>query len=414
MKGKIKLNEYKNSSIKIGGSKNSSLPIIAASILCNEPVIINNVPNITDIISIISILKDMNYNITFKNNTVKVYPTDIYINHFNNKTISKLRGSYYLIGALIGKYKQSDFSFLYPGGCKFIKRPINYHINAFKKMGLTVLNKKNKIFIKGTKHATIHDLEFPSVGTTINIILASVKTDGITIINNASIEPEVIDFINFLNAMRANITIINRTIKIIGTPYLHSTTYSVMCDRIEATTFLCLGALHNGIKITHVDVTVLKDVSLFFKSIGYKIKENKNSIILTATNNIKPFAITLEPYPGLSTDLGPIFSILASKSYGKSYITDNVYMKRHSHIKQLRKMDVDISNNLNTIIIKGNNRIIKNKTVKAYDLRCAACLMIACSLSHNFSKIKNIEYLLRGYEDISSKLSKLGIDLIIK
>ena len=281
-------------------------------------------------------------------------------------------------------------------------------------MGLTVLNKKNKIFIKGTKHATIHDLEFPSVGTTINIILASVKTDGITIINNASIEPEVIDFINFLNAMRANITIINRTIKIIGTPYLHSTTYSVMCDRIEATTFLCLGALHNGIKITHVDVTVLKDVSLFFKSIGYKIKENKNSIILTATNNIKPFAITLEPYPGLSTDLGPIFSILASKSYGKSYITDNVYMKRHSHIKQLRKMDVDISNNLNTIIIKGNNRIIKNKTVKAYDLRCAACLMIACSLSHNFSKIKNIEYLLRGYEDISSKLSKLGIDLIIK
>lgn len=414
MKAKIKLNEYKYNSIKISGSKNSSLPIIAASILCNEPLIIKNVPDITDVTTLITILKEMNYNINFKNNVVTVKPSDIKQSFFNNKKISKLRGSYYIIGALIGKYNSSNFSFLYPGGCKLGKRPIDFHLKAFRDMGLIVYNKKNKIIIKGTKKESTHNLSFPSVGTTINIILASVKTSKTTIINNASIEPEVIDLINFLNSMKANIVINDRTITITGTPYLYSTSYTVMADRIEASTFLCLGALHNGIKITNIKPDTLQDITSFLNSLGYKIKINKSSIILKPTNNIKPFNISLEPYPGFPTDLGPIFSVLATKSYGVSYIKEKVFKERNSHIFELQKINVDIIQDKGAIIINGSNKKIYHSKVKAHDLRCGAALILACSLSKQYSIIKNIENVFRGYENISSKLNSLGIDLIIQ
>lgn len=414
MKAKVKLISYFNNSIAISGSKNSSLPIIAASILSNEKVIIKNVPNITDIIDLITILKNIGYNISFSNNTVIVYPTEIKTSIFNDKLIHKIRGSYYLIGSLIGKYDYSNFSFLFPGGCKLGKRPINYHIDAFKNMDLNVAIKRNKIYIEGNKKHSIHSLPFPSVGTTINIILASTKTRGITIINNASIEPEVIDTINFLNSIGANISIENRTIKIIGVSYLYTSTFIIPGDRIEAGTYLLLGALHNGITIQNIETKPLLPLINFLTSIGLVIDTNEKCICLKTNANLKPFDITIVPHPGIPTDLGPLICVLASQINGTSTIKETVYINRTSHINELNKLGFNISQNNNQIIIQGKTIICKNKNVKAYDLRCAASLVLAASLSNNYITIKNIDKLFRGYENIQEKLNSLGIDFIIK
>ena len=182
MKAKVRLNKYKNNSITISGSKNSSLPIIAASLLCDEDVIIHNVPNISDINKLIKIIKKIGFDITFHNNTVRIKQKEIYKKKFYFQEIKKLRGSYYLIGTLIGKSNYCDFSFLYPGGCKFGYRPIDFHLKAFKKMGICNYSRSNKLFFKGYKTNCIHDLKYPSVGATINIILASCKMNKQTII----------------------------------------------------------------------------------------------------------------------------------------------------------------------------------------------------------------------------------------
>lgn len=412
MKAKVKLNKYKNNIIKISGSKNSSLPIIAASILCDEQVTINNIPNISDIVILVNIIKKMGYNISFSNNTIITTPTFISKKRFHFHNINKIRGSYYLIGSLIGKYNYSDFSFNFPGGCNFNDRPINYHLNAFNNMGLTCFAKGNKLYFKGYRHNNIHNLVYPSVGATINIILASCKINKKTIIKNASIEPEVIDLCNFINSMGAHISIENRTITIEGVEYMRSTNYTIMCDRIEAATFLTIGALHNGITITNIDNNSLNPIINLFEEIGYSFDIKDNYITLHTNNSIKPFNITLDPHPGLPTDIGPILCVLASQIPGSSCIVDNVYPSRISHIKELQKFNIDISlNSSNHIIINGKTTIC-NKKVKAHDLRCGAALIVCASLCSNYSYIYNIEKVFRGYENIKCKLYNLGINFI--
>jgi len=412
MKAKVKLNNYNDTIIKISGSKNSSLPIIAASILCDENVIINNVPNISDIDKIVNIIKKMGYNITFKNNTIITKPTLIKQNKFYNSNINKIRGSYYLIGALIGKYIYSDFSFKFPGGCNFNYRPMDYHLTAFKNMGISCTIKKNKMTFKGHRKCITHSLEYPSVGTTINIILASCKNNGKTIINNASIEPEVVDVCNFINSMGGHITFNNRTITIEGSIYFKSTNYTIMGDRIEAATFLTIGALHQGITITNIDYNNMLPIINLFKEIGYELDYNKNYITIYKINKLfKPFNITLDPYPGIPTDIGPILCVLASQIEGTSKITDNVYPNRISHINELNKFNIDIKFDNNSILISGKNNVCASKAI-AHDLRCGAALIVCASLCNKYSYITNIEKVFRGYENIKYKLNNLGIDFI--
>lgn len=413
MKAKVRLNNYKFNTINISGSKNSSLPIIAASILCDEDVIITNIPDISDVRLLINILKKINYNIDYNNNTLIVKPSNIDYKKYTFSEIKKLRGSYYLLGALIGKTNNIDITFLFPGGCKLGKRPIDYHIHAFTNMGLNIKIKKNKIHIKGNKYNICHRLKFPSVGATINILLASSKIEKETIIYNASIEPEVIDLCNFLKSMGATININNRTITIIGCKYFHSSKYKVMEDRIEAGTFLILGAVHQGIKVNNINPNNVSPLTNLLINCGYLVKIDNNSITVIPQKNIIPFTTVIEPHPGFPTDLGPLLCVLASQINGKSSITDMVFNNRISHIKQLRKMNINISNNQNTITIIGKNNI-NNKSVKAMDLRCAAALLIAATLNTSFSTIKNIDKLFRGYENIQNKLNDLGIDFIVK
>ena len=380
MKAKVRLNKYKNNSVTISGSKNSSLPIIAASLLCDEDVIIHNVPNISDINKLIKIIKKIGFDITFHNNTVRIKQKEIYKKKFYFQEIKQLRGSYYLIGTLIGKSNYCDFSFLYPGGCKFGYRPIDFHLKAFKKMGICNYSKGNKLFFKGYKTNCIHDLKYPSVGATINIILASCKMNKQTIITNASIEPEVIDVCNFLNSMGTDIVINKRTIVINGNNHLHSTEYTVMGDRIEAGTFLILGAIHNGITITNIKKDHLLDIINLLSSIGCYFDITDKYIKLYKINKIlKPFDISLSPYPGIPTDLGPILSVLASQCEGLSTINDLVYSDRTTHIKELQKMNITISNINNKISIYGKSFIFNNKVI-SYDLRCCAALVLAASL----------------------------------
>ena len=361
MKAKVRLNKYKNNSITISGSKNSSLPIIAASLLCDDDVIIHNVPNISDINKLIKIIKKIGFDITFHNNTVRIKQKEIYKKKFYFQEIKQLRGSYYLIGTLIGKSNYCDFSFLYPGGCKFGYRPIDFHLKAFKKMGICNYSKSNKLFFKGYKTNCIHDLKYPSVGATINIILASCKMNKQTIITNASIEPEVIDVCNFLNSMGTDIVINKRTIVINGNNHLHSTEYTVMGDRIEAGTFLILGAIHNGITITNIKKDYLLDIINLLSSIGCYFDITDKYIKLYKINKIlKPFDISLSPYPGIPTDLGPILSVLASQCEGLSTINDLVYSDRTTHIKELQKMNITISNINNKISIYGKSFIFNN------------------------------------------------------
>lgn len=414
MKAKIRLKQYNNTEIKISGSKNSSLPIIAASILCDEVVILRNIPNISDVNILLDILKKMGYKFEYSNNTLIVFPTIIKQKVFNYKKINKLRGSYYLIGSLIGKYELSNFSFLTPGGCKLGVRPINYHLNAFKNMGLTITTTDCLVNILGTKRNTIHNLDYPSVGATINIILASSKLEKETVITNASIEPEVIDVCEFLKSMGVSISINERTIKIIGKKYLHSTEYNVMEDRIEAGTFLILGAIHKGITIKNVNPKNLEYLTSLLINCGYTLTINNDHIILhnPEKENLKPFSIILSPHPGFPTDLGPLISVLASQINGESYIIETVFKDRFSHVYELLKMNISINQINNKIIIKGKNNI-KNSTVKASDLRCAATLMLAGSLNSNFTIIENIDYLFRGYENIKEKLNSLGIEFIV-
>ena len=361
MKAKVRLNKYKNNSVTISGSKNSSLPIIAASLLCDDDVIIYNVPNISDINKLIKIIKKIGFDITFHNNTVRIKHKEIYKKKFYFQEIKQLRGSYYLIGTLIGKSNYCDFSFLYPGGCKFGYRPIDFHLKAFKKMGICNYSKGNKLFFKGYKTNCIHDLKYPSVGATINIILASCKMNKQTIITNASIEPEVIDVCNFLNSMGTEIVINKRTIVINGNNHLHSTEYTVMGDRIEAGTFLILGAIHNGITITNIKKDYLLDIINLLSSIGCCFEITDKYIKLYKINKIlKPFDISLSPYPGIPTDLGPILSVLASQCEGLSTINDLVYSDRTTHIKELQKMNITISNINNKILeqINSNSKVI--------------------------------------------------------
>ena len=413
MKAKVKLNDYNNTVIKISGSKNSSLPIIAASLLCDEICVINNIPNISDVNKLINIIRKMGYNIFFKNGTIITKPTLIKRRKFYFRDIKKIRGSYYLIGAMIGKYRYCDFSFLYPGGCNFDNRPIDFHLQSFNRMGIETYSQKKKLHFKGTKKESIHDLSYPSVGTTINIILASCKLNGRTIINNASIEPEVIDLCEFIKTMGANITTNDRTIIIEGKEYFTSSHYTVMSDRIEAATFLKLGAIQNGITITNIREKDIAQIIELFKEIGFGFDICKQYISLyKSKNTIKPFNISLNPYPGIPTDIGPVLCVLASQINGVSTIVDNVYPNRISHINELRKLNIDITFNDNVIFINGKKNITNNK-VKVKDLRCGAALLLAASLCYNYTYINDVDIIFRGYDNIKQKLDNLGIDFII-
>lgn len=407
---KLSLKEYNNNAIiNISGSKNAALPIIASSILSDEIIYLNNIPNIEDVHIMLRLLDCLKVKNTYINNTLIIYPKKKIHWKLNADLTNKLRGSYYFFGTLLSKKSKAQIKNI--GGCKLGERPINYHLKAFQEMGYHIYQNNEETKIKGKLKHSIINLEYPSVGTTINIILAAIKNKRKikTIINNASFEPEVVDLCNFLKSMGAQIQgISSPNLMITSVKYLHSSNYTIISDRIEAGTFLILGALHNGITIKNANTKHLQSLIEKLESIGCLLYEH-NKLLYLKPNKTKSLDITTNVFPSFPTDLAPQMSVLASQCPGFSTITETVYKERFSHISELRKLNIEIIKNENISYIKGKQKINYNdKILNCKDLRQGAALVLASSLSDKEVTISNTHFIDRGYEDFYAKLEQLG------
>lgn len=394
--------------VNISGSKNASLPIIAASILNNNITKLYNVPNIHDTQITLEILKILGCKIGKKSDKIIIDSRNMKKTEIPEELMRQMRSSVVLAGAIIGRFKEAKIS--YPGGCDIGARPIDLHLKGFRKLGIEVEEESGFIKCKCEKIIgnTIH-LDFPSVGATENIMLASVLAEGETTINNAAMEPEIIDLQNMLNRMGAKITGAGTNIiKIVGVKNLKEVSYTIMPDRIEAGTFLCAGAITEGkIKLNNVNVEHIAPVINKLEECGCKIEILKNSVKLDAPKKLKCVDIKTMPYPGFPTDMQSVFATVLTVSKGTSIVVENIFENRYKYTNELKRMGAKITVEGKTAVIKGIKRLNGTK-VTSTDLRGGAALVLAGLQAKGKTTVGNIEYILRGYENLDKKLSMLG------
>jgi len=401
-------------SLKSDGSKNSVLPILAASILNSGESVIHNCPNISDLNLTLEILKNIGCKIKFNNNTVIINAKNINSCYVPEKLVSEMRSSIIFLGSILSRMKQVSIN--YPGGCKLGKRPIDFHIKSLKKLGAQISEQDKLITCNGEnlKSNNIR-LRFPSVGATQNIMLAAVLTPGTTQIINAAREPEIIDLNNFLIKMGANIKGAG-TEKIIinGVKKLNSNIeHSIIPDRIVAGTYLLAAAITNGNII--LENIIPEHLPLeYFKQTGCIIKTYKDKIYLRGPDNIKPIKFKTKPYPGFPTDLQAPFLSLLTLAKGKSIIYEKIFESRSKHIPELIKMGADIKIIQDKIfIINGVNKLNSNQVISK-DLRGGAALILAGLAAEGQTVIQDKNYISRGYDNIAVKLKSLGADIKYK
>ena len=397
--------------VNISGSKNASLPIIAATILNGGKSTLYNVPKIHDTEMMFEILKSLGGTVEKKKNKVIIDTSKIDKFEIPENLMRQMRSSVILVGGLLGKHRKATFS--YPGGCDIGTRPIELHLKAFEKLGININKNYGNIEcfcdrIIGEKI----DLDFPSVGATENAILTSCLADGITIINNAAREPEIIDLQNFLNKMGAKIRGAGSShIEIEGVNQLKDVSYNVMPDRIETGTFLCLAAINrSNIIIQNADANHITPVVDKLEEMGCNLKIEKNQIEIKTPKKLKTIDIKTMPYPGFPTDMQSIFVALLTTVKGTSVVVENIFENRYKFAQELVRMGAKITIEGKTAIIKGVKKLY-GATVNATDLRGGAALVLAGSVARGTTKIENIEYILRGYENFITKLQKLGLDI---
>ena len=395
-------------SIRISGAKNSSVALIPAAILSDEEVTICNVPEITDTDALCDILSVLNVKTKRASESIVIDPSNIENNEISEKYSRKLRASYYFMGALLGKYKKAVMYF--PGGCSIGARPIDQHLKGFEALGATVTIDKNKYIVEADelKGASIY-LDIASVGATINIMLAAVKASGTTVIDNAAKEPEIVNVATFLNNMGAKITGAGTsTIKIEGVSKLHGCFHEVIPDRIEAGTYLIIGALcGDRLKIDNIIPEHLDSLTSKLQEIGVEMEIGLDYIIVTKGKNYKATSIKTAPYPGFPTDLQQPFTTLLTQCNGKSKVTETIYENRFMHVPYLSAMGADITVKGQTATIMGPRNLIGTQVV-ATDLRAGASLVAAALIADNTTMITNVEHILRGYEEIVEKLTQVG------
>ena len=394
--------------VKISGSKNAALPIIAATLLNGGKTILYNVPDIQDVQTMFEIIKDIGGKVIKKNNKIIIDTTKIHTYEIPDNLMRQMRSSVILAGALIGKYHQARFSC--PGGCDIGARPIDLHLKGFEKLGINIKEEFGEIVcttekIVGTQ---IH-LDFPSVGATENIILASCLSEGTTIITNAAKEPEIEDLTKYLNKMGAKISGVGTDrIEIIGVKKLSEVSYNIMPDRIEAGTYLVAGAITGGkVKLTNVYTNHIEPILHKLEEANCKLEIGKNTILIDAPKRIKAVDIKTMPYPGFPTDMQSIFGALLTTAKGTSIITENIFESRYKYVQELNRMGAKIKIEGRSAIIKGTRRI-QGANVVATDLRGGAALVLEALVAKGVTEIDNIHYILRGYENIEEKLKKLG------
>ncbi|CAK1238653.1 UDP-N-acetylglucosamine enolpyruvyl transferase (MurA) [Fructobacillus fructosus] len=404
--------------VTIGGAKNSTVALIPAAILADTPVNFDNVPQILDVKNLQYILAAMNVHSNFHDGDLSIDPTIIREAPLPATAIKSLRASYYFMGALLGRFGRATVTF--PGGDNLGSRPIDQHIKGFEALGAKVTEENDVIHIdateNGLKGARIA-LDTVSVGATINIILAAVRAEGQTIIENVAKEPEIIDIATFLNNMGANIRGAGTdTIRITGVDTLKAqNTHSVIPDRIEAGTYMSLAAAFgDGVTIQNVIPEHLESYTSKLMEIGVDMQIGDESIYIGPSRNLKPVSIKTMPYPGFATDLQQPITPLLFLAEGESTIIETIYPKRIRHIAELRRMGADVSSlNPGEIKVNHSERLV-GTTVEAAEIRAGAALVIAAVMADGQTVIDNASHILRGYDRIAEKLRGLGVDLKIE
>ena len=395
----------------VSGSKNASLPIMAASVLNKGITKLYNVPNIHDTQMMIEILKSLGCKVKKNQNKVVIDSKNITKFEIPENLMHQMRSSVIFAGAILGRYKKATFS--YPGGCDIGARPIDLHLKAFEKLGITVHQNFGKIICNTEEIIpTEINLDFPSVGATENIMLASVLTKGTTTIINAAMEPEIVDLQNFLNRMGAKIEGAgSNVIKITGVINLKDVSYNIMPDRIEAGTLLCSAAITGGeITLKKVNVNHIAPLLEKLTEAGCKIQIKTDEVKLKAQKRLKAVNIKTMPYPGFPTDMQAIMAACLCIASGTSVIVENIFENRYKYTGELSKMGAKINIEGKTAIIKGTRKLYGSK-VKATDLRGGASLVLAGLVAKGTTKVENIEYILRGYENLEEKLNNLGAEI---
>ena len=400
-------------SINISGSKNASLPILAATLLANK-VTLNNVPQVKDIDTMTELLTSLGSKIYINKNKKKI---KIH-NYKSNKKVAKykyvktMRAGILVLGSLLSKFGKAKVSL--PGGCAIGLRPVNLHIEALKKMGVKIKIIEGYIYATANNGLKGAKISFPkvSVGATENLIIAACKAKGRTILSNCAIEPEVKDLSNFLIKLGCKIKWLGkRKVQIDGVKNLKNINYNIMFDRIEAVTYMIAAAATNGrVSIKNIQPKIIDKEILLLKKIGVKIIEKKNKITIISSKSLKGINIKTSPYPGFPTDLQAQLMVLMCKAKNQSIIRENIFENRFMHVSELNRMGADIIVKGRKAIINGNKKL-SGAQLMATDLRASVSLVIAALISNKKSIINRIYHLDRGYENIEKKLSNCGANI---
>ena len=400
--------------VTISGMKNAALPILYASVLVNGKCVIENVPNVRDVTMSIDILRDMGASIVpLGGDTYEIDCRGIKQGTSNPELVKKLRASYYLLGAELGRFGKAKVSM--PGGCNFGgQRPIDQHIKGFEALGATVVTSGDLVEVDSQNGPVGSDVFFDTVtvGGTINIMLASVLAKGNTLIENAAREPHIVDLANFLNTCGAKITGAGTDIiKIRGVRELHGSNYAIIPDMIEAGTYMIAAAATGGcVRIDNVIPKHLEAVTAKLEDVGAIVDELDDSVIVTGRGKINATRLKTRPYPGFPTDMHPQMSAMLTRAHGTSIIVEGVYENRFKYADELRKMGADITVNGNTAVISEVD-VLHGTEVEAVDLRAGVAMVIAGLIADGETTITNINYIERGYDNLVGKLQSIGADI---
>lgn len=401
--------------VEISGAKNAAVAIIPAVILCDEPCRIENIPNINDVTMIVHILEDLGAKVNrVDKSTLDIDPRPISTYEAIGDDVRKMRASYYLLGALLGRFHNAKVAL--PGGCNFGVRPIDQHLKGFSLLGA-----KNELvngaIIESVSDTPLHGahiyFDTVSVGSTMNMILAAVRAEGQTVIENAAKEPHIVDLANFLNSMGANIRGAGTdVIKIRGVDYLRGITYSIIPDQIEAGTYMVAAAATRGkVTITNITPRHLESISAKLREMGCEIEEYDEAVVVDATQRpLVRVNIKTMPHPGFPTDCQPQFVAALTSVKGTSIINENVWDNRYQYVSELIRMGANISVEGRLAIVEGGTEL-QAAPVKATDLRAGAAMVIAALIANGTTYISDIQYILRGYSDIVNKLKNLGANI---
>ena len=398
--------------VEIGGAKNAALPILAASVMTDETVYIENMPDVRDTNVLLSAMEGIGALLKrVDRHKVMLNAANINTTTVVDERLKKIRASYYLIGALLGKYKHAEV--VLPGGCDIGSRAIDQHIKGFEALGARVVIEHGLIKAHAERLVGSHIyMDVVSVGATINVMMAATMAEGKTVIENAAKEPHVVDLANFLNSMGANIKGAGTdVIRIKGVPELHGTEYAIIPDQIEAGTFMFAAAITKGdVMVKNVITKHLESITAKLLEIGCEVEEADDCIRVVASKPLQHTQVKTLPYPGFPTDMQPQIAVTLALSRGTSIVTESIFENRFKYVDELTRMGANIKVEGNIAIINGVSKYT-GASISAPDLRAGAALVLAALAAEGYSTVDDIRYIERGYEDFHLKLQSLGAQI---